>query len=471
MRALGLFLAALVVIGLASCSFTTAGKFEECKTDFDCGAATACTEGYCLTLPAGCRREEAGGTTRAFEQPARIPLVALLPIKASSGMPDDSETQSANAIKLAISEANDRLNATRGFFGLFVCDTDATIDGGGLELQATWFIENLKVPALIVSSSGPTQKVAQLGARLDAGTLVISPNATSPELTISFTQTGNVWRIPPTDVNQARVVVDLVARDFPDAGVLIDVLHAKGTYGAGFANPLAEQLIARGFRATLRPFDPNDAETQNKAVTDVSNDGPAGTVLIGNTTVMVPIIEKAKTFGNLKRGSGHRWYLTDSMKEQTLLTPSTLLELDLSQGTAPAQGAGTAYPTFRDGFRTRYGTDPESTNYTSHSYDATWLVMLAAQFAEGAATPDRTRVTGAKLGEGLVKLSLSTGPAIPLRADKWAELSDALARGTPTNVEGASGHLDFDLDAGAPSAPYEVWQVRDGGIHVVRTVP
>ena len=52
----------LIALGvLASCSFTTAGSFKECNSDSDCGSATACSKGYCLTLPEGCKREEAGG--------------------------------------------------------------------------------------------------------------------------------------------------------------------------------------------------------------------------------------------------------------------------------------------------------------------------------------------------------------------------------------------------------------------------
>ena len=62
----------------------------------------------------------------------------------------------------------------------------------------------------------------------------------------------------------------------------------------------------------------------------------------------------------------------------------------------------------------------------------------------------------------------NTGPAIPLRADKWDELATSMANATPTNIEGTSGQLDLILDAGFPMSPYEVWQVSDGGIRVLR---
>lgn len=462
------------VVALSGCSFTTAGNFTECKTDLDCGNATACVRGYCLPLPAGCKRDEAGGTKNAFTSTNRIPLVALLPITTESGTTDDSEMQSANAMKLAISEANERLTEARGLFGLFVCDTDAP-DGGDLQLQATWFIENLRAPIFLVSSSSPTNNVAQNVARVDAGTLIISPNATSPELGTRHRIEGNVWRVAPPDTGQAKVLADLMKLDFPDAGqadasVKISILHTTSIYGTGFAIPLQEELAARGFSPTLYAFVSNDDVERLRALRRSADSTPAATVIIGNTVHAVEFVKTSRaSLPALTRDAGHRWYLTDGLKEPGLITPDTQAELERAVGTAPAQGAGVGYSVFRDQFLLRYGRDPDTTNYTSHSYDATWLVMLATQYALGNGTP-LGEVTGPRVGEGMTRFALSSGPSIPLRADKWTELSDSLARGTATNVEGASGPLNFDVDAGASGAPYEIWQVVDGGIRVVRQV-
>jgi len=224
---------ALAVFALASCSFTTAGNFKECTADVDCGTLAACSSGYCLPLPDGCRREEAGGMRKAFEETNRIPLVALLPIGVGAAT-DDSEVQSANALKLAISEANDRLSSERGFFGLFVCNTDAP--DASLAVQGPWFITNLKVPAMFVSSSGPTQTMALGSTRKDAGTLIISPNATNPELTTVFSNDGNVWRVAPPDNFQAEVMSRLGQPD-PDAGPRGAILAPTPAYGQGPTPP------------------------------------------------------------------------------------------------------------------------------------------------------------------------------------------------------------------------------------------
>ena len=139
----------LIALGvLASCSFTTAGSFKECNSDSDCGSATACSKGYCLTLPEGCKREEAGGSIKAFEQADRIPIAAILPL-TDMGSADDSETQGVNAMRLAVSEVNDRMGLRNRSFGLFVCNTNKTDEP--TKTQIAWMVENLQVPAIIMS--------------------------------------------------------------------------------------------------------------------------------------------------------------------------------------------------------------------------------------------------------------------------------------------------------------------------------
>lgn len=470
------------VVALAGCSFTTGSNFTECTADVDCGSAAACMKHYCLPLPPGCRRSEPGGTKNPFTVPGRVPLVAILPVTTDNGETDDSELQSINAMNLAISQANERL--ADHLFGLFVCDTGAKVDGGGLDVQASWFVANLHAPVFIVSSSSPTNALAQNAARLDAGSLIISPNATSSELRVRHATLGNVWRVAPPDTGQAKVLADLIKQAFPDGGTSPDggmdagvaarakiaIIHTTSIYGTGFANPLNQELSSRGFDTEQIPFDSNDTTQRSAAVRRAASVTPTATVVIGNSSHLVEFVTTARTsLPELTRDAGHRWFLTDGLKDPSILTDVTRPELTAALGTAPAQGAGAAYSIFRTSFTNKYGLDPDTTNYTSHSYDTAWLVMLATQYAL-ANTPDGGELSGARIGEGMTRFATSSGPAIPFTAEKWTELADALSRGTTTNVEGTSGPLDFDADAGVPQAPYEIWQVADGGIRVVRQV-
>lgn len=460
----------VLAAALAGCSFTTAGRFTECTTDVDCGSDAACVQGYCLALPAGCRRQEAGGTVRAFEKGDRVPIAALLPITDSAGVTDDSEVQSLNAIRLAAAEVNDRTGLRGRPFGVFYCDTRR--DPDLTRAQAAWVVGNLQAPAIISSGSGQAKTIAQEPSRLDAGTLVISTSATSPSLASVFANEGNVWRVAPPDSLQARVLVRLLRADFPDAGsTRIDVVYEDTDYGAGLANNVADGLLDAGYTSDRRPYTRGDTASLTTVVNGLANDQPRATVLVGYPEDVKSLVARARTFPALSRAGGHRWYLTDAMKDPAVLSLEdggaavTRTELDQMVGTAPAQGAGGAFAAFRSSFRTRYGIDPNSFSYTSHSYDAMWLVMLSA-----AAAQSLGGLTGPNFGVGMTRLSATSQQPVLLRADGWTEPSNNLLQGLSVNVEGASGPLDFDPDAGVPNAPYELWQVTDGGIRVVRLV-
>lgn len=467
MRAPFAFVCAAVVGLLIGCSFTTAGNFTECASDSECGAVSACSSGYCLALPNGCRRENAGGTTEPFTEADRIPIAVLLPLTALAGGIDDSEVQGLNAMKLAVSEANDNKGLSNRHFGLFVCDTRINSDGGIGELSAqlNWMVDNLRVAAVLTSGSDQTQEAAKNARRLDAGTLVMSATATSPALSSTFQKEGNVWRISPSDTAQAKVVLALVKADFPDAGaVRVDVVFAKSDYGRGFGEPVGDALLDAGYVSTRHQYAEGVANDYSNVAIGLTNGGPRATVLIGFPPDVREVVTRAQAYSNLTRDAGHRWYLTDAAKDPAVLTPTTRAPLEGSLGTAPSQGAGVAFTSFRDSFRGRYNnTDPLTFSYTSHSYDAMWLVMLSAAWA----TQSGGAITGPRMGEGMQKLQVAQ-PAIPLRADKWIEASNNLSQGIAINVDGTSGALEFDLDAGAATSPYEVWQVTDGGIRVLR---
>lgn len=78
--------------------------------------------------------------------------------------------------------------------------------------------------------SGATK--AALGTYKDAGLIVISPSATSPELTHSG-QYPNFYRTIAPDDAQARLVADFAVKTLKLKKIA--VLHDKGDYGKGFA--------------------------------------------------------------------------------------------------------------------------------------------------------------------------------------------------------------------------------------------
>jgi branched-chain amino acid transport system substrate-binding protein len=144
------------------------------------------------------------------------------------------------------------------------------------------------------------------------------------------------------------------------------------------------------------------------------------------------------------------------VKDAALLTdPEVYGQLQDFYGTAPAQGTGLAFNSFRDRFLGRYGKSPEGYAYTSNAYDAMYLMALGAAYSQSTTNA----VTGPKMAEGLTKVSAASGEATPITS--FNSLATELVAGRSVNVEGASGKLDFDANGEAP-APVELWQVTSG---------
>lgn len=453
-----LLLAALGVTG--SCSFTTATGFVDCETDSQCSAEQVCLERYCINVNVGCRRM-AGD----FLSNNRVVFGAALPLSSvpDGGQIDQSEQQGLNALALAIDEGNQREGINGKKFALLFCNTGG--DDALAKQQVEWLATEMKVPAVVTSGSGQTIAIANVAGPRKV--LVISATSTSPELIGTFQSNQQlVWRTAPSDSLQARVMADLISTDYPaaDAGVVpkIGIVYVDTTYGQGLSAGLRARLPAR-FQVKEFPYELNGDTSQ--AVNDLSGFAPGLTMVVGFPPDLRKLVNLAKLKPTLRTAGGHRWLFSDSAKDPALLIDGTLPELIGSVGTAPAQGAGATFPSFRDRFISRYSADPSSFSFTSHSYDAMYLLMLSAAWASGG----DAGITGPAMAEGM--RNLSTGGSYLLEPSNFTRAITAMRARTPIDVEGASGKLNFDLDAGAPSSPYELWRVEaDGGLSTTRVV-
>lgn len=460
----------------ASCSFTTASGFNECTVDTDCAASSVCVKQYCLPMPAGCQRAEG-----SFDKADRIPLATIVTLTNPDGGPIERETYRLNALKLALSEANKFGGLKNSPYALIACNSPA--DDTSIQSVTAWLVQNLAVPAIVVSRSGPLRAASAEPNRLDAGTFLISANATSASLVGTFQRDGNVWRVAPPDTLQARVLRELIAQALlappdPDAGVVdggpsdagsgsltVAIVNESTDYGGGLQLALNDELTQAGFTVKTIPYDaPLTPATATSVVSSLATAAPAATIVIGFPPDVVQVVGGARAYPVLQVANGHRWFFTDSAKDPAILTPATTSELQGLTGTTPAQGVGTAFHTFRDAFSARYGVDPSAYSFTAHNYDAMWLTLASTAWAQHGGA-----VTGPAMREGMLNVS-SSGMTTQLVGAKWSEVSASLLAGMPINADGSSGELQFDPDAGAPSGPYDVWTVGDAGITTVRSV-
>ncbi len=448
----------------AGCSFTTATGFSECDNDLQCGADKVCLQHYCIRLPPSCQRG-AGD----YSQPDRVAFGALLPLttQPDGGSIDESERANLDALELAIDEGNQRDGIRGRHFALFVCNTgddDATLKG-----EADFLANTLESPAVVVSGSAATISAANVLS--PKGSLVMSADATSPELIGAYDSDQHlVWRTAPPDSLQAQVVIDQLGlwRASQPSLQKIGVAYVDSTYGQGLSHELQARATIAGFQPKTVPY--SEGGDPSAALDTLSTFGPNLTVLVAFPPDVLAIVEGARAHPNLTRLGGNQWFFTDASKDPAILDPAILPEIDQSYGTAPAQGAGTEFPAFRDRFEAKYTIDPESYGFTSHSYDAMYLLMLGAAYAAADGQP----ITGTRIAEGFTKMSDTvSGAKVILTPDNFSNGVSALQAGMTIDVMGSSSDLDLDYSAGCPlpsSSPYELWQVRDAGFVTTQVI-
>lgn len=429
-----------------------------------CGADKVCIQHFCIRLPPSCQRG-AGD----YSDPDRVAFAALLPLttQPDGGSIDASERANLNALELAIDEGNQRDGIKGRHFALFVCNTGD--DDATLKSQAGFLANTLESPAVVVSGSAATISAANI--LTPKGALVISADATSPEL-ISTYELNNrlVWRTAPPDSLQAQVVVDQLGlwRASQPSLQKIGIAYVDSTYGQGLAHQVELRAGAAGFTPKVVPYE--QGGDPSAALTSLSGFTPNLTVLVAFPPDVLSIVSGAQSHPNLTRLGGNQWFFTDAAKDPAILSvQSVLAEIDQSYGTSPAQGAGIEFSAFRDRFEAKYTIDPESYGFTSHSYDAMYLLMLGAAYAAAGSQP----VTGVRIAEGFTKMSDHAGTQVTLTPDNFTTGVSELQAGHAIDVMGSSSDLDLDYDAGCPlpsSSPYELWQVRDAGFVTTQVI-
>ncbi|WP_224242526.1 ABC transporter substrate-binding protein [Hyalangium gracile] len=461
MRALGSLMLSAALLG--GCSLTTAGGLSECETSTDCGENQVCTANFCVPLPAGCGERYGDPSADAVQIGAALPL-SLSATNPDAGK-DESEQQGINAILLALEEINQR-GAAGKKLALHFCDTAG--DPARTALQTQWLVTEKKIVALM--TGGSTQTLAASEVTLKNNVLTMSSSATSPELAGVADRNGGtvglLWRTAPSDVIQGKVVANLLATDSRFASATkIGLLYLDDPYGQGLFNVITGLLKPPAKIVKAFPYTRRTESTITSAVTKLDAEDPDLTVVVGFEDDASLIVKRASNTTHLKASAGHRWFFTDSAKDQALLEDATVkAQVQDAYGTAPAPNGGQAFDSFQSRFIAKYGRDPSNFSFTAHSYDSMYLFGLAVAYSQGTSGT----VTGPKMAEGLTRLS--SGKSYQLTSVNFLDAAGDLAANRSIDVEGASGSLLFD-DTGEAPSPIELWQVTNDVFRQVATVP
>lgn len=507
-RAARAALLALLALPSASCTLIIDRSPAQCESDADCAgfAGTVCSaEQVCVEPPCAthqdctallgpyhvCRHEagvcadlrstECAVVEGDYTNDDAFLFGVVVPTEGEAAQTGRSLT---NAVRLALREFEQTANGlppkpgatARRPLAFVGCNDNGDADTA---VAAAQHLTSLEIPAIIGAAfSGITIKMAT-EATIPAQTLLISPSATSVALT-DLNDGGLVWRTSPSDVFQARAMVqyvpsieETVRTDLSlmtSDKVRLAILHKGDSYGSGLGKAIEKDLALNG-AAALDPsnngsyvrFDYGDPDNPSanptrfeEAVQDALALAPHIIILVGTTEAVVDVLAPLEQ--SWQAPYRPRYVLTDGVVV-TPLWEFVGTDAALRQrvtGTIPGT-TNVLFQGFRSEFNTQYsdGTSPDVFG-AAGAYDATYLLAYSAVVAGGEP------ITGPVLAEGLKRM-VPPGDLVRVGTDDINSTFTTLLAGENVDFDGASGPLDFNVATGEAPSDIQIWCLQSSG--------
>jgi len=491
---------------LAACSLIVQSSGVQCNTDQDClargfdagGAPIVCssdhvcvgpgvggpcsTNAECITRNAGapaiCRKDTqtcvsllSPDCPKVYGDPSNDDAIVLGGLYTLSGVNQSSGVARMQSIELAIDDFTQTVVGLPGGSDgkprpLVLVECDDQSDNGHATDAANHLID-VGVPAILgPGGSGLVTAVIQ-NATIPAGVLVISASATSTSLSgIS----PLFWRTAPSDNIQAIAMQDQVGAletAFKAANPTITklklaVAYQNNTYGTGLFGALSAGLTLNGLPVT----DPGnngfftplsyDATTldPSAAAATVLSDEDNLIVGIGTTEIITQFLTPIET--NWNASAPRPLYLfSDAGEKPELLTAVTGNDALRTRvrGTVP----GTDNPlfgTFSLQYEGKYGSTADVFGMAG-AYDSLYLV--AYDIVALGTQP----ITGMNIANAMAKMI--GGQKLAVGAANIKTAIQVLESGNAIDIDGASGPLDFDLNAHEAKSDITVWCISKDG--------
>jgi branched-chain amino acid transport system substrate-binding protein len=465
---------------------------DECSVNADCSRARGDTwvcrrDKVCVNLQSpDCPR-----VVGDYQSDDAVLFGALVPLTGEDAPVGQAEV---NAIWLAVTDfkgSNAGLppapgSSARRPLAVVICDDASRIDVGAR--AASYLANEVGVPAIIGSNfSGVTINVATK-VTIPAGTLLISPGATSPDIT-NMPDNNLVWRTIASGAVEAVRVAALVddleadvrarleASQVIAAGdpLKLDIVYKGDAYGRGFTEATLPVLRLNGAGATdavNRPYfkesdygNPGDPTAgpprYAETVSDLVAREPHIIIAYGINEVFANIIGPVE---QAWKNPAYRPYWVFSHSQFNGAVTEFLRNNDPSGdvrrrmiGTIGGSSYSQGYSVFRLLYEGRVndGTVPNSFG-ASNAYDAVYLLAYSTVLA-GAAP-----LTGSALAAGFGRLT-PPGDRVSVGSADINRTFGLITAGKNADIEGSSGPLDFDLATGDINSQVEVWCVPLAG--------
>lgn len=444
----------------AGCSLLI-GDLAECSSDADCSDGLVCAESFCVLSHAGsggsggvpgCRPL---GLAEGEANPVMVGILVFL--TSSDGTPEANGTVTLHAAQLGLEELNSRQGTGTRLFDAFACDTHGDAATARAQAQAL----AAAGVAAIVGPDSSRELLAVASETTPAGTLLISPSATSPEITFLADKqhpddaAGLVWRTAPSDALQGAVLARMLGATPPApsvSGIVLDDPYGDGLWSVfegAYSGPMQRELYRR-------------EEDVAAAVANAADFGPGLVMIVAFPSDAVKIVDAMAATPAL---AAVPLVFSDSARSTDLFLVQEPARLEGARGTAPASPRGPEFQSFLSRYNARFPEDPTQFALIEHAYDAAYLVGLGASWAAGPT--GEGEVTGPRIAEGLTHVSSPAAEPLSLQPGNLVQARSELQAGREINVTGASGLLDFDGATGEAPSPIEEWVVRNGAFETV----
>ncbi len=415
---------------------------------------------FSSSLLAGCNNQPAvdTGTSPNGTAPAGsgdgLKLGALLPVTG------DLSSIGANmpeAVKLAV----DEINACDGVNGqpvtLVTEDSQTDPAAGGAAMTKLAEVDRV---AGVVGAFGSSVSGAAVGIAAQNKVMLISPGSTSPVFTDQAKNgdfNGYWARTAPPDTYQAQALAALAQkRGFKN----VSTVAINNDYGVAFEQQFVGAFEKSGGKILTKDkpvrYDPKAATLDSEAAAAFANNPDAVAAVLYPETGSI-LLQAAYKQG---LSEGVTVLLTDGVYsedfvEQVGKTPDGKFILEGALGTVPGAD-GEALEAFTTKWNEKTGKDV--TAFVPHSWDATVLLMLAAEAAK------------ANTGEGIQSKLREVANAPGTEVSDPCEAIALIRNGEDINYQGASGNVDID-ENGDVVGSYDVWTVKaDGTTEVIDKV-
>ncbi|WP_223343227.1 ABC transporter substrate-binding protein [Synechocystis sp. PCC 7339] len=363
---------------------------------------------------------------------------------------------------LAVQLAVDTINACGGVNGqdvTVIIEDDQTDPTAGVSAM-TKLAEADRV-AGVVGSFASSVSSAAVPIAVRNNIMMISPGSTSPVFTDQAKkgEFKGFWaRTAPPDTYQAQALAALAKKQgFTDTATVV----INNDYGVGFERVFVESFAADGGTVTNKDnpvrYDPKAATLDTEAGQAFANSPDAVAAVLYADTGSV-LVQSAYRQGLM---DGVTLLLTDGVYspdfvEKVGKDANGVSLLSGALGTVPGAD-GKALEAFTAQWKDATG-GKDVTAFVPHTYDATVLMMLAAEAAKSN--------TGTAIQSKIREVSNGPGEEVTDACEAIAMVRE----GKEINYQGASGNVDID-ENGDVVGSYDVWTVKgDGTLEVIDKV-